>query len=171
MGNPSLIRNEYREYTDLVIGSVRDHLKEDLVSLVLYGSVARGEAGEGSDLDLLVVSKAFSDSPGSRFEVFNEIEVELRQTQAYRRLRELRLGTLISPIPLAPEEILEHPPILLDIISDGIILYDKDDFMKNHLRELERKLGKLGAKKIFIGPGKWYWDLKPDYKLGEAVEI
>jgi len=28
-----------------------------------------------------------------------------------------------------------------------------------------------GAKRIFIDKERWYWDLKPDYKFGEAVAI
>ncbi|MCS4541303.1 MAG: nucleotidyltransferase domain-containing protein [Euryarchaeota archaeon] len=171
MGNSSSIQSEYRDYITLIVKSIKGYFKENLISLVLYGSVAREEAGEGSDLDFLVVSKSFASSFGSRFEVFNEIEKKLRQTEAYQKLKELKFGTLISPVPLTPDEIIKNPPILLDIITDGIILYDKNDFIKNHLKELEKKLEKIGAKKIFLKPGKWYWDLKPDYKLGEVVEI
>jgi predicted nucleotidyltransferase len=35
--------------------ALRDLLGDRLVSVVLYGSVARGEAGPSSDLDLLIV--------------------------------------------------------------------------------------------------------------------
>ena len=52
--------------------------QKGLFSVLLFGSVARGEAGEGSDIDLLVVAKNFGTS-GSRFEVFNKIEGELRK--------------------------------------------------------------------------------------------
>lgn len=169
--NSSSIQSEYRDYITLIVKSIKGYFKENLISLVLYGSVARKEAGEGSDLDFLVISKNFVGSLGSRFEVFNEIEKEIRQAKVYQKLKEQKFGTLISPVPLTPEEVKENPPLLLDVITDGIILYDKDDFMKNHLKTLERKLEKLGAKKFFLKTGKWYWDLKPDYKLGEVVEI
>lgn len=43
--------------------------------------------------------------------------------------------------------------------------------MGNYLNKLSKKLEKMGARKIFLGDGRWYWDLKPDYKLGEVVEI
>ncbi|RZN35154.1 MAG: nucleotidyltransferase domain-containing protein [Methanophagales archaeon ANME-1-THS] len=161
---------EYRAYTDLIVTLLNRSLGENLVSVVLFGSVARGEAGEGSDIDLLIVAKNFEPFK-SRFDVFNKLEWDLKTSKAYRDLKEKKLGTLISPIPHTPEEIKRNPPILLDIITDGIILYDTDNFMSLHLKELRKKLVKLGARKIFLGNGRWYWDLKPDYRLHEVVEL
>ena len=37
--------------------------------------------------------------------------------------------------------------------------------------ELERRLKALKARKVQLPSGRWYWDLKPDYRLGEVVEI
>ncbi len=34
-------------------------LQNDLISVVLFGSAARGEAGEGSDIDILIVAEKF----------------------------------------------------------------------------------------------------------------
>jgi predicted nucleotidyltransferase len=95
---------EYMNYLNLIVESLKRILKENLVSVVLFGSVARGEAGEGSDIDLLVVTKNFGTS-GSRFEIVNKIDDELRKTEEYYELKEKKLGTLISPVPLTPDEI------------------------------------------------------------------
>lgn len=158
----------YTGYVTLIVDLLKAGLKDKLVSVVLYGSVARGEAGEGSDIDLLIVVREFE---GGRFEVFNKIEKELRASGEYRKLKENNLGTLISPVPLTPSEIMKTPPILLDIVTDGIIFYDTEDFMKNKIADLKKRLEALGSKKVFLGNGKYYWDLKPDYKFGEVVEI
>jgi len=161
----------FKGYLDEILNQLKERLGQTLVSVVLYGSVARGEAGEGSDIDLLVVSGSFGRSFGSRFELFNEVENSLLSSESRRRLRQLKRGTLISPVPLTPEEVKRNPPILLDIIVDGIILYDKDGFLKDRLEELEKKLQSLGARRIRLPSGSWYWDLKPDYQFGEVVEI
>jgi len=161
---------EYMNYINILVGSLKRHLKGNLTSVVLFGSVARGEAGEGSDIDLLVVAKKFGNS-GSRFEIFNEIEKDLRTSKEYQELKDMKFGTLICPVPLKPEEIKKNPPILLDLVTDGIIMYDKDNFMRDWITNLKNRLEEMGARKIFLGKGRWYWDLKPDYKLGEVVEI
>jgi len=29
----------------------------------------------------------------------------------------------------------------------------------------------LGSRKVILGNGSWYWDLKPDWKPGEVIEL
>ena len=161
---------EYMNYVGLIVKSLERILNDKLFSVVLFGSVARGEAGEGSDIDLLVVAKEFKTF-GSRFSIFNEIEKKLRASKEYRELKEKKLGTLISPVPLTPEEIKKNPPILLDLVTDREILYGTDNFMRACLNNLKNRLEEIGARKIFLGNGRLYWYLKPYYKLGEVVEI
>lgn len=171
MMNKLMITPLYNDYVNLIVELLKAKLGDNLVSVVLFGSVARGEAGEGSDIDLLVVLESFNDSFGERFRIFQEIENELLTSRSRLELRKRRLGTLISPIPLTKDEVKQHPPIMLDILTDGIILYDKDDFIKRQLNELQERLKALGARKVRLPDGRWYWDLKPDYKMGEVVEI
>jgi predicted nucleotidyltransferase len=159
----------YLNYASLIAQKSEEHLQNDLISVVLFGSAARGEAGEGSDIDILIVAEKFGT--GGRFDVFNAIESDLKATDDYRELKENKLGTLISPVPLIPSEIENNPSILLDIVTDGIIIYDTDDFIDNKMKNLRKKLEKMGSKKIYIDDKRYYWDLKPDYKFGEVVVI
>jgi len=53
---------------------------------------------------------------------------------------------------------------------DGIIVYDKDDFLFRELEKMRKKLKELGAKRVKSEHG-WYWILKPDAKFGEAIRI
>ena len=48
------------------------------------------------------------------------------------------------------------------MIEDHIIIYDKDEFMGTTLSKLKGKLKKLGARRIFLKDGSWYWDLTID---------
>ena len=159
----------YLNYASLIAQKLEEHLKNDLVAVVLFGSAARGEAGEGSDIDILIVAEKFGT--GGRFDVFNTIEKDLKSSDDYRELKENKLGTLISPVPLIPSEIENNPSILLDIVTDGIIMYDTDDFIENKMKNLRKKLKKMGSKKIYIDDKRYYWDLKPDLKPDEVFEI
>ncbi len=48
---------DHREAADFVARRLREELNERVHRVVLYGSVARGEAGPGSDVDLVVVAE------------------------------------------------------------------------------------------------------------------
>lgn len=69
-----------------------------------------------------------------------------------------------------PIEIQKHPPILLDIIDDGIILYDKGYFLFHELNILKKRLELQMARKIITAKGH-FWILKPDVAAGEVVEL
>ncbi len=169
MINEDEIQLLYLNYASLIADKLKEILQNDLVSVVLFGSAARGEAGEGSDVDLLIVAEKFGKE--GRFEVFNEIEKDMKASEEYLELKENKLGTTISPVPLTPSEVEKNPSILLDITMDGIMLYDVDDFIINKMKSMRKKLKKMGSKRIFIDDKRYYWDLKPNYKLGEVVEI
>jgi hypothetical protein len=29
----------------------------------------------------------------------------------------------------------------------------------------------LGSRRVYLADGSWYWDLKPDFRPGEVVEL
>lgn len=154
------------DYLKLLKGIFKDRL----VSLCLFGSVVRGEYGEGSDIDLLVVVKNLPVDVGSRIKITVPLKLKLKSFESYRKVKEANLPTLISEVILTPEEVKKHPPILLDLTQEGLILYDQENFLKNELEVLKAKLKELGARRV-KGRGGWYWILKPDAKLGDVVKI
>ena len=166
----SAAADEYIPYVHRIATLLHEQLPEQLVSVVLFGSAARGEAGAESDVDLLIVATDFAPFK-SRFDIFTAIDDALRASRAYQDLISKRLGTTISPIPLTVKEVDRTPPILLDLVTDGLIIYDQDGFMARKLRALRKNLRALGARRVALEGGGWYWDLKPDYKLGEVVEL
>jgi predicted nucleotidyltransferase len=152
------------------ISLVLNLFNENLYSICLFGSLARGEAKPESDIDVLVVAEGLPNDAGLRYKKAFEIKKKLKETEVYKKLKKANKPCLISEIYLTPKEVEKHPPILLDIIEDGIILYDKKEFLKNVLNEIKRKLKILGAKRISTSKGK-YWILKPNLKLGEEIKI
>jgi len=159
----------YKEFLDDLLSVLREQFQEDkIISCALFGSVARGEAKPYSDIDLLIICKKRNlNSTGK----FTKILFELEKTKEYKKLLSMGLHPDPYPIFVTPEELSKNPLILLDILDHGIILYDKTNFLKQKLQGFKEKLKQLGARKITFEDGSWAWDLKPDWKIGEVIEI
>lgn len=142
--------------------------KEVLLSLALFGSVARGEAKPDSDLDLLAIHKQVAFDPIKKFV---ELLLELRKGEKYLALFKKGIYPEPMAIFMAPEEISYNPLILLDIMDHGIILLDREGFLQGKISKLKGKLKEMGSRGVILKDGSWAWDLKPDWKPGELIEI
>jgi len=146
----------------------RAHYRERLISLAVFGSVGRGTPRIDSDIDFLVVARDLPDGRLRRVAEFQPVEAQM--TSVLTKLSRSGLHTELSPVFKTPEEIQTGSPLLLDMAEDALILYDRDDFLKQALQDLKSRLEKLGARRIWQG-NAWYWDLKPDYHIGEIFQI
>jgi len=148
--------------------AVQYHLKERLITVALFGSVARNEATPFSDIDLLVIAKELPKGRFARMDLLENVDHEIDPL-----LELLRSQGIISDICVilkTPEEAKKLSPLYLDMVEDIKILYDKNFFFSNILDRLKISLKKLGAKRINEGSYR-YWELKPDYQPGEVFEI
>lgn len=83
-----------------------------LVKLILFGSQARGNANEDSDIDIMVVLKG-PISPGDEVIRMADIATQL----------DLKYNTFISLIPIADEDFVHRQTPLMDNIRrEGIVL-------------------------------------------------
>jgi len=161
---------EYREVAAEYTRAAKHVLRDSLVSICFFGSAARGEASQESDLDALVVAERIPNDLAGRVRLTSGIREEVRRSDAARRLRMSGRSPLISTILLTPEEAQSHPPIFLDIADHGIVEYDRDSFLGGVLNDIRRRLRELGAKRVHAKKG-YYWILKPGMKPSEVVEI
>lgn len=138
---------------------------DKILSFALFGSVARGEATKESDIDILIVHKEIDFDPVKEFV---KILFELKENEEYERLKRLGLKPDPYPVFMTEKELLENPLILLDVLDHGIIIYDTG-VLRNRLETIKRRLNELGSKKVYLKDGRWYWDLKPDWKPGEVI--
>lgn len=157
-----------RETTFAYARALREQLGESLEAVVLFGSVARGEATERSDIDLLIVVSGLPRGRFARQEILEPVDVRLEPR--LRALRRRGIITDVSPVIKTPAEAQTLTPLYLDFVEDAEILYERDGFFSNVLARLRRSLERLGARRLRRGRIR-YWDLKPDSVPGEVFEL
>ncbi len=160
------IRDRLRDAVDLVARRIREHYGRRLTSVVLYGSVARGDFRPESDIDLLVVVEG-EPGMGGLIEALREsrlcdLEVEWMKAG---------LPHSVQPVVITVEHLRAHPPLLLDLTTDAVVLFDRDGVFAREMDVLRSRMAALGSRKVVLPNGSWYWDLKPDSKFGEVVDL
>lgn len=147
-------------------------IEQDLTlnSLILFGSYAREEERPESDLDFLVISEDFPKRFAKRFDVLRPYLREAKLHPAVKRMRKEGFYLQFSPVPYRPEELERTPPLLLDLVEDGVIIKDDGTFSRK-MDELRKKLKELGARRLVTSRGNRYWILKPKIEKGEVIEV
>lgn len=157
-----------RPLLDCLRTRCQEHYGDRLISLVVFGSAARGTAGPESDIDVLVVADGLPDGRVARVREFLAVEREMSSDLATAR----RAGWSVelSPAFKSPDEVRAGSPLFLDMVEDALYLTDRDGFLHGALDALRSRLAALGARRVWRA-NAWFWDLKPDYRPGEVFEI
>ena len=164
------MQSEYRKLLDQYLEAIREFFGGRLASVAVFGSVARGTADKESDIDVLVIVENLPRDIGLRYRETATVYASVRNREAYKELRQAGRSGFISEIFLTPDETRSHPPILLGVCDDGILLYDRGGFLEGVLNDIRARLRELNAKKVTTPKG-YYWVLKPDAKPLEVVEV
>ncbi|MGC9086852.1 MAG: nucleotidyltransferase domain-containing protein [Thermoproteota archaeon] len=162
------IAEPYRSLVSKILKALLSVFGDRLISLVVYGSVARGEARQSSDVDLLIVVEGLPESRFERNKIFDTVEDLL--SKDLEDLHASGYYVALSPILKTPEEARKISSLYLDMVEDAVIVYDRNGFFESVLVRLSNKLKELGAERVWVGK-KWYWRLRKDLKLGEEIII
>ncbi len=156
----------YRPLIVKAVKALREGLGSRLISVGLFGSVARGSPSKTSDVDLYVVGDWKSLS---RSERLDEIFPLLKMLDGERlRLLDDGITTDASVYPVSREEAVRFYSLHLDLSREGIILYDPTGFLSTAWSRLKVWLEKKGAERVQTGE-TWYWRLDPGLEVGSKV--
>ena len=124
----SQIKNSYPELNEgqikatlhwelkIILSEVKKELKNlynnNLVDIVLYGSYARGDYSENSDVDLLVILKSI-ETIGKETDKIVDVIYDIS----------LKYNTLISVVPITYKDYKSiNSPLLLNIRKEGVLI-------------------------------------------------
>jgi len=122
-------------------------LGESVKTVILYGSLARGEVGEESDVDILVIIEDTPEEARIKDEIL-KIAYEIDYESGFR--------AIISPISLTLKEFTQRleagSPFIYNALKDAIILHDNGlrDIIKRHI-EISEKF--LQSSKLLLREG------------------
>ena len=98
-----------------LVEGIKNILEDKLVSIVLYGSVARGTATEESDIDIAIIAK-------------QEFDIELRDKVVELAVDiDLKYDTVLSIVDIDYNKYLEWQdimPFYKNIKKEGIVLWN-----------------------------------------------
>jgi len=127
---------------------LKRQFNQELLSIVLFGSIVKGSFTSTSDIDVLVVC----ETPIKDWRARDKMTLELTEDI------ELKYSTSIHMALVSRNEISHAidsvSPLMLEIYEANEIIYEKDNFFTQLLNTFGKKLKRLHAIKIEKGVWK-----------------
>jgi len=136
-----LIKTLKRSSEDLV-----KILGDEFVGMVLFGSWTRGEAKEDSDIDVFIVFRSLKGFD-VRARVYSVIAEHVKKPLT---LVDARLSEIAG-------KDYELPPLMINILYDGIIIWDRDGALKSLIEAGRRLVKEAGLVRYRTPDGKYGW--------------
>lgn len=127
------MRKEIREYVNAFVSEAS--LDRKVLGVMLFGSVARNNFRSDSDTDMLVVVE------GKAMDRFDAVEGTIQRIEEFRKpLISGGLYLRIRPLLLSKDELGSFRPIYLNILDEGVVLFERNDTLFNFLNDIRRSV-------------------------------
>jgi hypothetical protein len=142
---------------EIAVDRILCSLGFDLISLVIFGSVARNKTKKESDIDLLVVADTLPEDYSRRVKLMNSI-IFSKQIESWQKMlwEEKHEFPLFDIIPLLPLEANTTHPFYLDMAEDAVIVYDRNNFMERKLASLKKEFERLNVRRVNFEEGHFW---------------
>ena len=121
-----------RDYVLAFVAKITRH--EDILGVLLFGSVAKGTNSRNSDIDIMIISSS------GFLETLREISACLQELDSLHVELLLRKGLHmnIAPLIITQTSLNEFNPIYFDFADYGIPLFDRNMILENFLIDIEK---------------------------------
>ncbi len=148
-----MVINDIKE---ALLKRVKDIGEDNLYSLVLYGSFARGDNTEHSDIDVLIIADNMNEV--KLYDLTEKVNEDLRGKFSF---------STVSFLHYTPEVARKFHPIYLTIVFDSIIIYDRDNFFsENVIKDTKNLLKTYGGKIV-----KFHYVVFDKMSIRDSVKI
>lgn len=127
----------------------------NLYGAVVFGSRAKGMASDSSDYDILIVADG----------------INLKRHRRGKETLLIKKALMTLPLDillLTPSEVesnfKNHNPLFLDIAEDGILLIDRDDFLKGLIEDTKSYIRSKNIKRLKDG-----WEFPVAYRTATSL--
>lgn len=165
---PSFFTDFHRNCVSGILRKIAEYYGGRMISLVVFGSYARGEQRLNSDLDLLIILRSGSWSHLSERNEEFVINVEQPCDGDLQVLFENGISMELSPIILTNEEAQCFLPLYLDMVNNSLIIEDREGFFAGVLEKVKRQMIRWGSERINVS-GHWLWEIRPGLKWNEVL--
>jgi len=150
------------EIKAIAVESLLGRFGEHLEAVALFGSWARGEAAELSDLDFFVVVDRLPKEPVRRRYMVCDALTHVSR----------RFGCEVSVVEADAEQFgKEVTPLLMNIAHDGVILYDRAGRIEELLKRVKDAVKRAGLVRYKTSDGKYGWRPSHELKAGEVFTV
>jgi predicted nucleotidyltransferase len=163
------IKNLHTLMIPILSNCVKEVFENSLVSLALFGSVARGDYKLDSDIDIFITIEDIPKSRSERSHLILNNLIPLYKERGERIYPDVVLPELHSVLR-DKAQVLEGGFLYLDLVSEAKILVDRDGFFENHLERFGKKMKEWGSQK-YIEQDGYYWIVKPGLQNGEILDL
>ena len=130
-----------------IVDRIRDKLGEDVLSIVLFGSMTRGDFTVSSDIDVLVIARNLPDDWRGR----DKILLELSEIRSDHR-RPVHI-TLTDEYAMNAS-IDQGAPLVFGLHDANRVIFGRDGFFEKLMEQFENNMKRWGVRKI--GNGEWF---------------
>jgi len=165
----SNVPNFFESYLITFFKYLKGRLKDDLISLILYGSIARETWHKESDIDLLLI---LSDD---FFKKYNDYKISELIIDFYDKNRKNNLYKkyefhTLQILSLSIEDLRKFRTLFYDIAIDGIILFDTKEVGLSLIEKYQKRIEEKALRRVYINENDFYWK-RNDIKFGEIIEL